>query len=150
MVTVAHALADAQAAGTARLDAQHLLAHCLGQTRAWLFAHDDAALSADQTAAWAAQLARLADAVPLAYLLGEHEFHGLRLAITPDVLVPRADTETLVDWALALLPGRREPRLIDLGTVLQEVLAKLPVTMECGSVQTPVRAERVKTVAARH
>ena len=116
MVTVAHALAGAQAAGAARLDAQHLLAHCLGQTRAWLFAHDDAALSADQTAAWAAQLARLADAVPLAYLLGEHEFHGLRLAITPDVLVPRADTATLVDWALALLPGRREPRLIDLGT----------------------------------
>ena len=116
MVTVAQALADAYTAGTARLDAQHLLAHCLGQTRAWLFAHDDAALSAEQAADWAAQLGRLADAVPLAYLLGEHEFHGLRLTVTPDVLVPRADTETLVAWALALLPGRRHPTLIDLGT----------------------------------
>ena len=119
MVTVAQALADAQAVGAARLDAQHLLAHCLGQTRAWLFAHDDLTISAEKATAWATQLARLADAEPLAYLLGEHEFHGLRLSITCDVLVPRADTETLVDWALSLLsgmPGLPAPALIDLGT----------------------------------
>ena len=46
---------------------------------------------------------RRADGEPLAYLLGEREFHGLRLRITPAVLVPRPDTETLVDWALELL-----------------------------------------------
>ncbi len=117
--TVAQALAAALAVGSgevSRLDAQRLLADCLGRSRAWLFAHADAPLSAEQATVWASQLARLADAVPLAYLLGEHEFHGLRLSITPAVLVPRADTETLVDWALALLPGVATPALVDLGT----------------------------------
>jgi release factor glutamine methyltransferase len=58
--------------------------------------------------------------VPLAYLVGEREFHGLMLRVTPDVLVPRPDTETLVDWALELLgsdlAGKAQPQVLDLGT----------------------------------
>jgi len=114
--TVAQALAEAHAAGVARIDAQRLLAHHLHCTRAWLLAHDDAALAAAAASAWRADLARLADDVPLAHLLGEHEFHGLTLRVSADVLVPRADTETLVDWAIALAAGRAAPEVIDLGT----------------------------------
>ena len=67
--------------------------------RAWLLAHGEDALTGAQHEAFAAGCARRADGEPLAYLLGEREFHGLMLHITPDVLVPRPDTETLVDWA---------------------------------------------------
>ena len=66
-------------------------------------AHDDAALSPAQQQAFWRGCRRRADGEPLAYLLGEREFHGLMLQVSPAVLVPRPDTETLVDWALELL-----------------------------------------------
>ncbi|URI09450.1 peptide chain release factor N(5)-glutamine methyltransferase [Aquincola tertiaricarbonis] len=118
--TVAQALADARALGLDRLDAQLLLAHRLGQPRTWLLTHDTDLLPAAVDAAFSADCRARADAVPLAYLTGQHEFHGLMLQVTPDVLDPRPDTETLVTWALdclavrpAMLPA---PRVIDLGT----------------------------------
>jgi release factor glutamine methyltransferase len=114
-MTVAEALAQARALGVDRLDAQLLLAHCLGVTRAWVLAHDDAGLSAAQAAASAAVFARRADDVPLAYLTGTREFRGLPLTVTPAVLDPRPDTETLVDWALELLDAS-PARVVDLGT----------------------------------
>lgn len=101
--TVADLLAQARRAGVDRLDAQLLLGRLLQQPRAWLIAHDDHALDATQAEDFMAQLAERARGVPLAYLLGEREFHGLTLQVTPDVLVPRSDTEVLVDWALELL-----------------------------------------------
>lgn len=101
--TVADLLAQAKRVGVDRLDAQLLLASLLGQPRAWLIAHDDHALDVSQAEGFMAQLAERARGVPLAYLLGEREFHGLMLRVTPDVLVPRPDTEVLVDWALELL-----------------------------------------------
>jgi release factor glutamine methyltransferase len=114
------ALAQAAAAGVERLDAQRLLQHLLQQSRAWLLAHDDEPLSAAQAAAWHALLARRAAGEPLAYMTGEREFHGLPLQVSPAVLVPRPDTETLVDWALELLAGPWAhtacPRVADLGT----------------------------------
>jgi release factor glutamine methyltransferase len=117
-ITVAQALQQARAAGVERLDAQQLLGWRLGRPRSWLIAHDDAALDAAAALQFAADCRRLAQGEPLAYLLGECEFHGLRLRVTPAVLVPRPDTETLVDWALALLPTLpgRPPEVIDLGT----------------------------------
>lgn len=118
--TVAQALADARAAGIDRLDAQLLLAHRLGQPRTWLLTHDTDLLPPAIDAAFRADCHARADAVPLAYLTGRHEFHGLLLEVTPDVLDPRPDTEILVDWALALLAARpaaaAPPRVIDLGT----------------------------------
>jgi release factor glutamine methyltransferase len=115
VTTVAAALAQARSLGIERLDAQLLVARVLQQSRAWVIAHDDAALG-EQAQALGALLRRRADGEPLAYLLGEREFHGLKVRVTPDVLVPRADTETLVDWALELLAGLPSPRVIDLGT----------------------------------
>ncbi|MET0518328.1 MAG: HemK family protein methyltransferase, partial [Burkholderiaceae bacterium] len=116
-LTVAAALAGAQKLGLDRLDAQLLLAHLLQRDRGWLIGHDDALLAPQQAQRYADLLARRAAGEPFAYLVGEQEFHGLRLAVTPDTLVPRADTETLVDWALELLPGLgAAPRVVDLGT----------------------------------
>lgn len=114
---VAAALAQARAEGIERLDAQLLLAHILGRDRAWLLAHADAPLDAAAAAAYADGCARLRDDQPLAYLTGAREFHGLRLEVGPAVLVPRPDTETLVDWALELLGGPlAQPAVADLGT----------------------------------
>ncbi|MBS1175880.1 MAG: hemK protein [Proteobacteria bacterium] len=116
--SVGAALTQARALGLHRLDAQLLLGRQLQQTRAWLIAHEDAALSAEQQQAFLALCRRRADGEPLAYLLGEREFHGLMLQVGPEVLVPRPDTETLVDWALQLLatPLACAPEVADLGT----------------------------------
>ena len=127
-MNIAQALAQAHALGVDRLDAQLLLAHELGQGRAWLIAHDDLPLNSPAQQAYLAALAQRLAGVPVAYLVGEKEFFGLRLSVTPDVLVPRPETEGLVEWALELLPagpgvqgvpGVQEthgPGVVDLGT----------------------------------
>jgi release factor glutamine methyltransferase len=120
--TVAAALAEARSLGLARLDAQLLLAHVLGRTRSWVIANDREALDAPAWQRWSTLVRRRAAGEPLAYLTGEREFHGLSLQVTPQVLVPRPDTEVLVEWALELIDahvaatGRAAPRVIDLGT----------------------------------
>ena len=116
MKTVAEALRHARELGLDRLDAQLLLAHLLGQNRAWLISHDDAPLTPEQAATLAQQFTERAAGMPLAYLVGFKEFHGLRLRVTADTLVPRPDTEVLVDWALELLADKVAPRVVDLGT----------------------------------
>lgn len=117
-MNVGAALAQARAQGLERLDAQLLLARALQQPRSWLIAHDDAPLSAAQQQHFAADCQRCAEGEPLAYLLGEREFHGLTLQVSPAVLVPRPDTETLVDWGLDLLATMppEAPAVADLGT----------------------------------
>ena len=114
MSTVDAALRDARAAGVDRLDALLLLGHVLGQPRTWLMAHGDEPLTAAQGASFQALAARRAAGEPFAYLVGEREFHGLALAVGPGVLVPRPDTETLVDWALELMGDH--DAVLDLGT----------------------------------
>lgn len=118
--TVRDLLQHARALGVDRLDAQLLACHRLGRDRAWLLAHDDAPLSVDDAQAVAQGLSRRASGEPLAYITGQREFHGLDLQVSPAVLVPRPDTETLVDWALDLLAGslaaQAAPRVLDLGT----------------------------------
>jgi release factor glutamine methyltransferase len=113
---VAGALALARGRGVDRLDAQLLLARQLARPRSWLIAHDDAELSAVDERSFLQVVERRASGVPLAYLVGEREFHGLRFAVTSSVLVPRPDTEVLVDWALELLAGPEQARVLDLGT----------------------------------
>ncbi len=117
MKTVAQALAAARALGLDRLDAQLLLGEALARPRSWLLAHGEHSIDAAQALRFDAHCARRAAGEPVAYLLGEKEFHGLTLKVDRDVLVPRPDTETLVDWALELLaaaPAR--PAVVDLGT----------------------------------
>ncbi|SFM07427.1 peptide chain release factor N(5)-glutamine methyltransferase [Variovorax sp. OV329] len=117
--TVAQALSSAATLGVERLDAQLLLLHALGRAgdeRAWLLAHDTDLLPEDVAARYRDLLARRLAGEPVAYLVGEKEFHGLLLQVDPRVLVPRPDTETLVDWAIERLTGLREVRVMDLGT----------------------------------
>lgn len=115
-LTVAAALRAARERGLARLDAQLLLAHALGRSRTWLLAHDETPLEPAQRAGFDAAVAQRLDQVPLAYLTGEREFRGLALAVGPGVLVPRPETEHLVDWALECLAPIESPRVADLGT----------------------------------
>jgi release factor glutamine methyltransferase len=121
-ITVDLALAQARQQGLERLDAQWLLCHVLTQTPSWLMAHGDAPLAADHAQSYGLLVARRALGEPLAYLVGEKEFYGLTLQVNPHVLVPRPDTETLVDWALSLIPEAQpsdaaEPmHVLDLGT----------------------------------
>ncbi len=115
-MTIQEALQLAARQGIARLDAQLLLAHLLQRPREWLIAHDDNEFPADLAARYADLLRQRADEVPLAYLIGHKEFHGLALQVNPATLVPRPDTETLVDWALELLPTDQGAELLDLGT----------------------------------
>lgn len=115
-VSVAALLQAARAQGVERLDAQLLLAHALGQNRSWVIAHADDALTPTQAEAAEKLIGRRASGEPLAYLVGEREFCGLHLIVTPDVLIPRPDTETLVEWAIDLIRGHSAPRIADLGT----------------------------------
>jgi len=110
------ALQDAAAAGVDRLDAQLLMGHLLSRPRSWLLAHDDHLLDDALTADWRARLARRAAGEPLAYVLGEWHFRGLPLTVTPAVLVPRPETELLVEWALACLDQAPSQEVLDLGT----------------------------------
>ena len=117
--TLRTALQWAQALGLERLDAQWLLLHALGRAaseRSWLLAHDDEPLPPTAAARYADLCQRRRDGVPLAYLSGERGFFGLTLRVDARVLDPRPDTETLVEWALALLPPDRSAHVLDLGT----------------------------------
>jgi release factor glutamine methyltransferase len=115
-VDAALALARRSGGAIDRLDAQLMLAHVLGHPRAWLLAHGDQLLSADQAAFVQMLFARRAAGEPLAYVLGEAQFRGLRLKVTPDVLIPRPETELLVEWALECLPAAPSADVLDLGT----------------------------------
>jgi release factor glutamine methyltransferase len=113
------ALAFAGTLGLQRIDAQLLLLHALKRSindRAWLLAHDTDLLSDDAREAFTRACRRRADGEPVAYIVGQKDFHGLTLAVDARVLVPRPDTETLVDWALDLLGETATARVVDLGT----------------------------------
>ncbi|MBL1267981.1 MAG: peptide chain release factor N(5)-glutamine methyltransferase [Halomonas sp.] len=106
-----------QAAGSSspRIDAEVLLCHVLGRDRTWLYTWGDKICPLWEQARFDALIAARVQGTPVAYLTGEREFWGLRLATSPDTLIPRPDTETLVELALsrvALTSGR----LLDLGT----------------------------------
>ncbi|HET7031941.1 MAG TPA: peptide chain release factor N(5)-glutamine methyltransferase [Casimicrobiaceae bacterium] len=111
--TVSGALAQS---GLVPLDAQVVLAHVLAKERAWLVAHGDEPLTSGQQAAFFALAKRRRDGEPVAYLTGIREFWGLPLRVTPAVLIPRPETESLVELALSRIPVDRELHLLDLGT----------------------------------
>jgi release factor glutamine methyltransferase len=99
----------------ARLEAQVLFAHALGVNRAWLIGHDRDPLTSEQSTVVDALLKRRLAGEPVAYLLGEREFYGRPFQLTSDVLIPRPDTELLVDLALARLPPGEILNVLDVG-----------------------------------
>ena len=119
MPTISHALVQAGSRGLERLDAQLLLLYALDrplQDRAWLLSHDNEALSASTLATFQDCVERRALGEPLAYITGHKDFYGLDLQVNASVLVPRPDTETLVEWALEIMQDSRNASVLDLGT----------------------------------
>ncbi|MDE1980334.1 MAG: HemK family protein methyltransferase, partial [Betaproteobacteria bacterium] len=105
--------------GLPRLDAQALIEAVLGWSRAQQAAHPERLLETAELTRLQALATRLLGGEPLAYVLGEREFFGLSFEVTPDVLIPRPDTELLVELALRhldALPATHAPTVLDMGT----------------------------------
>jgi len=99
-----------------RLETRMLLEQALRRPRAWLLAHDDESLPEAAVQLFLEWVRRREAGEPMAYLLGEREFMGWMFEVTPDVLIPRPDTETLVATALDIIRDRPAVRVLDLGT----------------------------------
>ncbi len=99
-----------------RVDAEWLLLHALGRSRGWLLAHADDPLPTDVQMAYAALVERRAAGEPVAYLIGTQGFWSLELEVTPATLIPRPETELLVELALQHLPRDCSASVVDLGT----------------------------------
>ncbi|HMK80923.1 MAG TPA: peptide chain release factor N(5)-glutamine methyltransferase [Xanthobacteraceae bacterium] len=160
MVTAAMTVAEARralaaslrAAGleTPELDARLLLGHALSLDHAALVAASARPLTATESAQVAALAARRRAGEPVARIVGRREFWGLRLAVTPAVLVPRPETETVVELALSLIGDRGQAlRLADLGTgsgaILLALLSELP---QASGVGTDLSAEALAVARA--
>jgi release factor glutamine methyltransferase len=116
--TLSEATATLESAGVenARQDAEWLLASVLGLERFSLYLDAGRELSAADTVRYRALVARRAARVPVQYLLGFEEFYGVRIAVSPDVLIPRPETEGLVQWATEILRDEPAPAIADIGT----------------------------------
>ncbi|MGE5337623.1 MAG: peptide chain release factor N(5)-glutamine methyltransferase [Gemmatimonadota bacterium] len=112
-MTVAELLATAN---LPTREARSLLAFVLGARREWLIAHPDAAVDETRHARFAALIERRLRGEPVAYLLGAQEFYGRDFRVNPAVLIPRPETELLVDTVLAAIRAVDAPRVLDLGT----------------------------------
>ena len=113
--TVADAL-RAAANRIDRIDAELLLLHVVERERIWLFTHDSEVLDDANAAAFDALIARREAGEPVAYLVGTRGFWTLDLTVTPDTLIPRPETERLVELALERIPLNTAARIVDLGT----------------------------------
>jgi release factor glutamine methyltransferase len=116
-------------------ETEMIIEHVTHLTRAYIMAHAEHALTAAQASRAEGMVARRAAGEPMAYILGTREFYGLSFVVTPDVLIPRPETEMLVDQALARLSaayGSRCARILDLGTgsgaIAISIAAKAPNT----------------------
>jgi release factor glutamine methyltransferase len=109
-------LAADRDAAEARREAQVLLGFALGVTRAWVTTHPDQATDSEAAARFRSLVALRVSGHPVAYLVGVKEFYGLPLRVTPDVLIPRPETEELVEAALERLPRDDALKVLDLGT----------------------------------
>ncbi len=133
--------------GEARLEAQILFAHALGVNRAWLIGHDRDFLPAEQAEAVETLVNRRLAGEPVAYLLGEREFYGRRFRVTPEVLIPRPDTELLVDLALQRLPPDMAGNVLDVGVGSGAVAVSLALERPAWQVTAVDLSEAALAVA---
>lgn len=139
---------------TARRDAELLLLHLLGRDRAWLLAHADDLLPDAYAAPYAQRLARRARQEPVQYIVGEQEFWGLKLRVTADVLIPRPETEHLVEAALARLPKGQPAKIADIGTgsgaIALALATERPEAQITALDQSPAALSVARENAQRH
>jgi release factor glutamine methyltransferase len=135
---------------TARPEAEWLLAGLLDVERFALHVEPARRLTAGEAARYRELIDRRARREPLQYLLGWEDFHGLRLAVTPDVLVPRPETEGLVEWALEALAGHPDPVVADLGTGSGAIACALASALPRAEVLAVEVAAGALAVASRN
>jgi release factor glutamine methyltransferase len=147
---------EAASVPSAALAAELLLLDVLGRDRAWFYAHSDCALDADESARFARALEQRAAGTPVQYLTGRQEFWGLEFEVNPSVLIPRPETEHVVEAVLARLGAKRaEPlRIADVGTgsgCLAVALAReLPLAHAVATDISSAALEVARRNAARH
>ncbi len=116
-LTTTNSILRSAGISSARLDAEVLLAHTLNADRAWLIAHGDDVLTAEKAQIFNDLVARRVQCEPIAYLTGRKEFYGREFIVTSDVLIPRPETEVLIDIVKQLVaPEAGAKRLLDIGT----------------------------------
>lgn len=130
------------------LDARLLLGHALGRDHAYLVAHDDELLSPDSLSAYDALLGRAAAGEPIPYLLGHAPFMGLEFVVSPAVLIPRPETEQLVELALEWGRGRGPLRMADVGTGSGCIPISLAARMNGTFVAVDISAAALAVAAA--
>lgn len=145
-------------ADEARVDAQTLLRHALSVTRAWLIAHADHALGSEEQARFEGLLQRRLRGEPVAYILRSREFYGLDFSVAPGVLIPRPDTETLVEAALQLIPENTlsshpsftSGRVLDLGTGSGAIAIAIAVNRPDSTVTAVDQSEAAVAIARQN
>lgn len=135
---------------SARLDAEVLLAHLLDKPRSHLLAWPDKILAQDQAHAFDKLILRRARGEPVAHLTGEREFWSMNLEVSADTLIPRPDTETLVEQVLQRLPADRRLQLADLGTGSGAVALALATERPGWTLYAVDRSEDCITIARRN
>jgi release factor glutamine methyltransferase len=132
MTTIAAALAAARAK-LSESEARLLLGRVMGRSGTWLISHDHLGLDEDALLNFAALVARRAAGEPVAYLIGRREFFGREFAVSPAVLIPRPDTELLVEIGLKSIAAGAAPRILDLGT--GSGCVAITLALECPQAQ---------------
>jgi release factor glutamine methyltransferase len=139
--------------GSPRLNAEILLMFTLGCDRAYLYAHPERELSADEKARYEEALQHRAQGVPSQYITGHQEFWGMDLIVSPAVLIPRPETEHLIETVLPLARAMRHPKIVDVGTgsgCIALALAKeLPSAEIHATEVSPAALEVAEANAAR-
>ncbi|WP_158749198.1 peptide chain release factor N(5)-glutamine methyltransferase [Acidobacterium sp. S8] len=131
-------------------DAELLLLRLIGRDRTFLLTHPDAILTEDQAAQYDEWLRRRAIHEPIQYILGEQEFYGLSFAVTPDVLIPRPETEHLVEALLARVPHDMPLTIADIGTGSGAIAIALAHTLRDAQVTALDISEAALAIARRN
>lgn len=131
-------------------EARALLAHILGVAPAWIVAHGRDAAPLAEAKAVEDLFARRRAGEPMAYLTGEREFRSLSFLVTPDVLIPRPETELVVEQGLELMTGRQSPRVLDLGTGSGAIAVSIGVARPDAQIWVSDISGRALEVASRN
>lgn len=131
----------------ARVDAELLLMHFLGRSRAWLIAHPDHEIEFGQWESYYEFLQRRCYGEPIQYMIGETEFYGLPFKVNSDVLIPRPETEHLVEKVLELAKGFDRPRIIDIGSGSGAIAVALAHTLPAAEITATDLSESALAVA---
>ncbi|MBS1849456.1 MAG: peptide chain release factor N(5)-glutamine methyltransferase [Acidobacteria bacterium] len=142
------------AIGSPRMNAEVLLMFALGVDRAYLYAHAQRQLTPEEALRYEELIAERARGVPAQYITGHQEFWGMDFVVTPDVLIPRPETEHLLENALPLARALAHPRIVDVGTgsgCIAVVIAKVLPQAEVHATDiSPAALEIARANSARH